>query len=80
MEEQRVTPRERQVAALVVDGLSNRLIGEHLGIAENTVKRHVSNLMLVCPSCGKTRVGYKFEGDQKVRVCKKCGETLASKK
>jgi large subunit ribosomal protein L24 len=26
------------------------------------------------------RVGYKFEGDNKVRVCKKCGQTLAPKK
>lgn len=50
------------------------------GIAEQEQPIHVSNLMLVCPNCGRTRVGYKFEGDQKVRVCKKCGGTLASKK
>jgi hypothetical protein len=25
-------------------------------------------------------VGYKVEGDMKVRVCKKCGQTLAAKK
>jgi large subunit ribosomal protein L24 len=36
--------------------------------------------MLVCGSCGPVRVGYKFEGDTKVRVCKKCGQTLAAKK
>jgi large subunit ribosomal protein L24 len=40
---------------------------------------HVSNLALVCPTCGPTRVGHKVEGDRKVRVCKKCGTTLASK-
>jgi len=25
-------------------------------------------------------VGFKFEGDTKVRVCRKCGQTLESKK
>jgi len=33
----------------------------------------VSSVALVCKSCGKpTRVGYKIEGENKVRVCKKC--------
>jgi len=33
-----------------------------------------SKVMLVCKSCGKpTRVGHKVVGDNKVRVCKKCG-------
>ena len=50
------------------------------GIAEQEQPIQASNLMLVCPSCGRTRVGYKFEGDHKVRVCKKCGQTLATKK
>ena len=37
----------------------------------------VSKVMLVCPECGKpTRVGYKGEGDKKVRVCKQCGKTI----
>ena len=32
-----------------------------------------SSVALVCKSCGKmTRIGYKFEGDNKVRICKKC--------
>ena len=49
------------------------------GIAEQEAPLHVSNVALVCSSCGPTRVGYKFEGDTKVRVCKKCGQTLAPK-
>lgn len=38
----------------------------------------ISNVMLVCPKCGKaTRVGYKIlEDGKKVRVCKKCGEII----
>lgn len=50
------------------------------GIAEQESPIQISNVMLVCPNCGPTRVGHKFEGDTKVRVCKKCGQTLAAKK
>jgi len=50
------------------------------GIAEQEAPVHLSNVALVCPNCGPTRVGHKFEGDTKVRVCKKCGQTLAAKK
>jgi large subunit ribosomal protein L24 len=33
----------------------------------------ISNVMLICPHCGKkTKVGYKIVQDKKVRVCKKC--------
>ena len=50
------------------------------GIAEQESPLHVSNVALVCGNCGKaTRVGYKVEGDTKIRVCKKCGSTLVSK-
>ncbi|MBN9191611.1 response regulator transcription factor [Microbacterium sp.] len=37
--------RERQVLALIADGLSNRQIGERLGLAEKTVKNYVSSLL-----------------------------------
>jgi large subunit ribosomal protein L24 len=34
---------------------------------------HISNVMLVCPKCGKpTRVGLTREGDVTTRVCKQC--------
>lgn len=36
-----------------------------------------SNVMIVCPACEKpTRVAHKEVDGKKVRVCKKCGETL----
>ncbi|HYK36795.1 50S ribosomal protein L24 [Alloacidobacterium sp.] len=50
------------------------------GIAEQEAPVHISNVLLVCPDCGPTRIGHKFEGDTKVRVCRKCGQTLAPKK
>ncbi len=37
----------------------------------------ISKVMLVCPSCDKpTRVEIKTEGEEKVRVCKKCGKNI----
>lgn len=37
-----LTPRERQMLALVVEGLTNREIAERLYLAESTVKRNLS--------------------------------------
>ena len=50
------------------------------GIAEQESPISVSNVALVCPNCGPTKVGYKMEGDMKVRICKKCGQTLPTKR
>jgi RNA polymerase sigma factor (sigma-70 family) len=41
----RLSPRERQVCALVVQGLLNKQIGAELGTSENTVKVHRSRAM-----------------------------------
>jgi DNA-binding NarL/FixJ family response regulator len=41
----RMTGREKEVIALIVDGLSNKEIGAKLGIATFTVKSHVHNIM-----------------------------------
>jgi large subunit ribosomal protein L24 len=49
------------------------------GIIEFEAPIHSSNVMLVCPQCNeRTRVGFEQEGGRKVRVCKKCGETISS--
>lgn len=37
--------RERQILRLIADGLTNRQIGDELGIAEKTVKNYVSSLL-----------------------------------
>ena len=49
---------------------------ERGGILEIEAALHSSNLMIVCKKCGPTRIGFKIDGDAKVRVCKKCGEAL----
>jgi DNA-binding CsgD family transcriptional regulator len=41
----RLTPREREVLALVAEGRSNRQIGELLFMAESTAGVHVSNIL-----------------------------------
>ncbi|GAA1654900.1 response regulator transcription factor [Georgenia ruanii] len=40
-----LTPSERKVLDLIGDGLSNREIGEKLGVAEKTVKNHITALL-----------------------------------
>lgn len=37
-------------------------------------------IALLCPKCKKiTRVGFKFAGEDKVRICKKCGKEIDTK-
>jgi large subunit ribosomal protein L24 len=50
------------------------------GIAEQESPINVSNVVLVCPNCGPARVGFKVEGESRVRICKKCGSELPTKK
>lgn len=66
---------------VVVEGLN--LIKKHLRAKKQGQKGQiiskeravsVSSVALICKSCGKqTRVGFKVEGENKVRICKKCG-------
>ena len=53
------------------------------GIVDKEATINASNVMLVCPKCGKAaKMGHKFvDGDgkasrRKVRVCKKCGAVI----
>jgi len=44
------------------------------GIIDKEMPIHVSNVALVCKSCGPTRIGYRFDPQgKKIRVCRKCG-------
>jgi DNA-binding NarL/FixJ family response regulator len=40
-----LTERERQVVALLAEGLSNKLIADRLGISDHTAKFHVNGVM-----------------------------------
>ncbi|MDB5580843.1 MAG: transcriptional regulator, LuxR family [Bradyrhizobium sp.] len=52
--EQPLTPREREVIALLAEGLSNKEIGCRLGIAPDTAKFHVGRVIDKLDATGRT--------------------------
>lgn len=54
-----LTPREREVLERLADGLSNRAIGESLGISSHTVKFHVDALLDKLAARSRTQVVVK---------------------
>ena len=40
-----LSPQERRVLTLIAEGLTNRQIGNHLGLAEKTIKNYVSVIL-----------------------------------
>ena len=47
------------------------------GIIDKDMPIDASNVMIICPSCGPTRIGHQFDADgHKRRVCVKCGGDL----
>ena len=63
-------------ANIVKKAMKRRSQQDRGGIVEIEASMHISNVMIVCKKCGPTRIGFKLDGDAKVRVCKKCGEAL----
>ena len=73
---------------LIVSGINK--VKKHLkargkdkvgGITEMEKPVNASNVMVICPACGKkTRVSYSISGKNKERVCKKCKQSLENKK
>ena len=51
--------------------------GEEGGIITREFPIHMCKLSVVCPKCGKAvRIGFEMDKDNKVRVCKSCGEKI----
>jgi len=47
------------------------------GIIDITMPIRIENVTFFCPHCSKpTRVGYKINKDNKIRICKKCGDQI----
>ncbi len=47
------------------------------GIIDLVKPVDASNVVLICPACKKqTRIGYKIEGKEKIRICRKCGKEI----
>jgi large subunit ribosomal protein L24 len=55
----------------------NRRGAQEGGISHKEAAIDISDVALVCPKDGPTRIGYRFDEDAgKVRVCKKCGTEI----
>ena len=51
--------------------------GEEGGIIPVECAIHSSKVNIVCPKCNKpTRIGFEIKNDEKIRVCKRCGNKL----
>ncbi|MHB8669635.1 MAG: 50S ribosomal protein L24 [Acidimicrobiales bacterium] len=77
----RVMPKQDRV---IVDGINVAKKHQRAtratmqgGIIDKDMPIPASSVALLCPSCGPTRVGYRFEdsgtGLVKIRICRKCG-------
>lgn len=83
-----VTATSPKSNKVIVDGvniqtrhLRARKQGEKSEIVKEEGFIEASNVLVVCPHCGKaTRIGRKEVDGKNVRVCKKCGEVLTTDK
>ena len=76
----RIIPKKDAVIVsgvnIVKKAMKKRSQQDQGGIAEVEAPLNISNVAIVCKKCGPTRIGYKKDGDKKVRVCRKCGDIL----
>ncbi|WP_147613185.1 50S ribosomal protein L24 [Treponema pectinovorum] len=61
---------------MVKKAMKKRSQQDQGGIAEIEAPINISKVAMVCKKCGPTKIGYKIDGDKKIRVCRKCGEAL----
>ena len=62
---------------IVKKAMKKRSEQDQGGIVEIEAPLNISNVGIVCKKCGRpVRIGYKIDGDKKVRVCRKCGDIL----
>lgn len=78
----KVFPKENKI---IVEGLNLRIkhvrpkkAGEKGQRIQFPASLNISDIMLICPKCGRqTRIGYKMlDSGKKVRICKKCKEVI----
>ena len=77
----RIIPKKDKVIVsgvnIVKKAMKRRSQQDQGGIVEVEAPLHISNVGVVSKKCGRpVKIGYKIDGDKKVRVCRKCGETL----
>ena len=74
-------PKDEKVVVegvnIMKKNLKSKKQGEKGQVIELAGPLHVSKVALICPKCSlETRVGYKIEGKDKKRVCRKCKEVI----
>jgi two-component system response regulator DevR len=57
-----LTPREREILAYVVRGMTNRQVGRTLYISEKTVKAHLANIFVKLGVSNRTRAAVSLSG------------------
>ena len=78
---EKVIPKERKVVVagcnLYKKHVKPRREGDKGGVIEITRPLDTAKVALICPKCKKTtRVGYKIQGKEKFRICRRCGERI----
>lgn len=80
---ERVLPKEEKVIVPGVNMYKKHVKGmgdQKGGIYDIPRPLSLGKVALICPKCKKiTRVGFKFAGKEKVRVCRKCGKEIDTK-
>jgi large subunit ribosomal protein L24 len=77
----RVLPKQGKV---IVEGVNvakkhQRAMGATMqaGIIDKDMPMPASNVAIICPTDGATRIGYRFDDQgKKIRICRKCGGDL----
>lgn len=77
----RVLPKQNKVVVENVNTAKRhqRPTGQTMqgGIIDKDMPVDASNVMIICPECGPTRIGYTFDKEGvKIRICRKCGGEL----
>jgi large subunit ribosomal protein L24 len=82
--ESRITRVLRSNHRIIVEGVNTakkhqRASGRTMqgGIIDKDMPIDISNVMIICPDCGPTRIGARFDDKgRKSRICRKCGGDL----
>ncbi|KQM61915.1 MULTISPECIES: response regulator transcription factor [unclassified Sphingomonas] len=53
-----LTPRQNEVLDLLVQGLSNKMIGRRLGLSEHTVRGHVQALLATLGASSRSQAAF----------------------
>ena len=68
-----------QSDAVIVDGVNTakkhqraQRMTMQAGIIDKDMPLPAASVAILCSTCGPTRIGYRFDGGQKVRICRKC--------